>query len=147
MKENHISEIRAFNRFYTRIIGLLDKYVYSSNYTLPEVRILFELYHHETVTASDLISLLGIDKGYLSRMILRFEKKKLLARKASKDDARLAHLSLTASGRKIFESLNESSNNQIRDILTHLSDEDCNKLVKHMMGIRAILSGFQTRWS
>src|SRR5688572_1524638 len=102
MKENHISEIRSFNRFYTRIIGLLDRYVYSSNYTLPEVRILFELYHLEEVTATDLISLLGIDKGYLSRMILRFEKKKLLTRKLSKDDARSAHLSLTATGKKVF---------------------------------------------
>jgi DNA-binding MarR family transcriptional regulator len=147
MKENHISEIRSFNRFYTRIIGLLDKYIYSSNYTLPEVRILFELYHLEEVTATDLISLLGIDKGYLSRMILRFEKKKLLTRKLSKDDARSAHLSLTPTGKKVFEVLNESSNSQVRTMLTGLSDEDCNKLVKHMMGIRSILSNYQTQWS
>ena len=81
MKADHIANIRAFNRFYTRVLGLLDKYILNSQYTLPEVRILYELATHENLTASDLIETLHIDKGYLSRIILDLRLKKLVKAK------------------------------------------------------------------
>jgi len=78
MKSQFIKEIRAFNRFYTNIIGLLDKHILNSNYSLPEVRIMFELYHNAGLTASDITSLIDIDKGYLSRILKDFQKNKLI---------------------------------------------------------------------
>jgi len=140
MKRKHITDIRAFNRFYTSIIGLLDQHILESRYSLPEVRILFELYHSENLTASDIVASLRIDKGYLSRMLLQFQKKKLVTRKWSANDGRAAYLSLTDKGKKEFETLNEASNKQIKKILETLTDRDCNKLVSHMTGIMTILS-------
>ncbi|HZE83929.1 MAG TPA: MarR family transcriptional regulator [Puia sp.] len=140
MTEKHIGEIRAFNRFYTDVIGLLDRYILNSSYTLPEVRVLYELYYHQPITASDIVNSLHIDKGYLSRMILQFEKRKLLTRRRSAQDARSVQLSLTASGKKEFSVLDEASHYQIREILTPLSAVDCDKLVQYMTGIKSILS-------
>ena len=140
MKEKHIAEIRAFNRFYTKVIGLLDKHILDSQYTLPEVRILFELANHEQLTATDIISNLGIDKGYLSRMLLSFEKKKLVQRKRSGEDGRSVYLALTTSGQKEFDLLNKASDKQLREILAHLSVKECDTLVQRMNEIKTILS-------
>src|SRR5262245_15474930 len=109
MLKKHIEGIRSFNRFYTDIIGLLDEHILNSKYSLPEARILYELYHHEPLTSSDIINNLQIDKGYLSRLLRQFEKKKLLDKKKSPQDGRAAYLRLTASGKKEFESLNKAS--------------------------------------
>lgn len=140
MQKKHIAEIRAFNRFYTSIIGLLDQHILESRYSLPEVRILYELYHSERLTASDIIATLRIDKGYLSRMLLRFQKKRLISKKWSAEDGRAAHLGLTEKGKKEFEELNEASDRQIKKILDNTTLEDCNKLLGHMTGIITILS-------
>ena len=140
MKEDHITEIRAFNRFYTRIIGVLDKHILNSNYSLPEVRVLYELYHNKNITSTYIIALLNIDKGYLSRILHHFEKKKLISKKRSGDDGRSAHLSLTATGRKEFEMLNDASNKQVHKILNELAESDCERLIQHMKEIKAILS-------
>jgi DNA-binding MarR family transcriptional regulator len=140
IREEYIQEIRAFNRFYTGMIGLLDRYILNSSYTLPEVRVLYELYHRENATASDIIAALNIDKGYLSRMILQLEKNGLVSKKRSAADARSAHLFLTASGKKEFEALDRASHMQIREILTSLPAADCDQLVGHMSAIRSILS-------
>jgi DNA-binding MarR family transcriptional regulator len=140
MQKKHVAAIRAFNRFYTSIIGLLDQHILESRYSLPEVRILFELYHSDELTASDIIAALRIDKGYLSRMLLHFQRKKLVSKKWSLADGRAAHLSLTEKGRKEFEILNEASNRQIKKLLESLTDEDCNRLVNNMTEIRTILS-------
>src|SRR5690349_5791930 len=107
MKANHIAEMRAFNRFYTGIIGVLNEQILDSRFSLPEVRVLYELYHNGAMSASDIISLLHIDKGYLSRLIKQFEKEKLIHRKQSKEDARSSLVELTATGRKEFEILNK----------------------------------------
>ncbi len=145
MTQQHIDEIRSFNRFYTGIIGLLNGYILNSNYTLPEVRILYELYHQENSTASEIISSLKIDKGYLSRILLHFEKKKMISKIRSKQDKRSTIMSLTAKGQKEFESLNMASNNQIKKILERLSKEDCDKLLYHMSQIKKIFSESETR--
>jgi len=140
MREKHITDIRAFNRFYTDIIGLLDKYILNSNYALPEVRILYELYHHQGLTARDIIESLHIDKGYLSRILRQFEKKKLIVKKHSKEDSRSVHLSLTMTGRDEFELLNEASNTQIREIIGLLTDKECDRLILNMSVIKKILT-------
>ncbi|WP_431215832.1 hypothetical protein ACQ86N_14930 [Puia sp. P3] len=72
MQQKTISRIRAFNRYYTNIIGLLDRHILNSSYSLPEARILYELNHREGIQASGIIESLGIDKGYLSRILDEF---------------------------------------------------------------------------
>jgi DNA-binding MarR family transcriptional regulator len=139
MNKNHIDQVRAFNRFYTDVTGLLDQYILHSNYSLPEARVLFELYHHESMTASDIISLFTIDKGYLSRVLLQFEKNKLILKKRSAADARATRISLTAKGRKEFEQLNQASHDQIQNLLEKLSVQERNNLVSHMAAIKEIL--------
>jgi DNA-binding MarR family transcriptional regulator len=140
MKDRHIADIRAFNRFYTSIIGLLDQHILNSGYSLPEARILYELYHHENLTASDIITSLSIDKGYLSRIFLHLEKKKLVSKKRSSEDGRSIQLSLTKKGRSEFEIINEASNMQIKETLEPLTDADCDKLARNMAEIKQILS-------
>ena len=140
MKEKHVSAIRAFNRFYTGIIGLLDQHILNSRYSLPEVRILYELYHHEGLTAKDIMTSLSIDKGYLSRILRQFEKKKLISKKRSGEDGRATHLSLSKAGRSEFEVLNEASNKQLRQILENVTEAECDKLVRNMSEIKTILT-------
>lgn len=140
MKEKHLAEIRAFNRFYTSMIGLLNKYILDSRYALSEVRILYELYHHKSLTARDLTTSLGIDKGYLSRILLQFENKKLVSRKRSSEDGRSTYLSLTKTGKSEFEILNKASNKELIIMIEALTEKECNKLVHNMAEIKTILS-------
>ncbi len=140
MLKQQVADIRAFNRFYTRVIGLLNKYILNSSFTLPEVRVLYEIYYHESITAGEIVQALGIDKSYLSRMLATFEKKKLVAKKRSGEDARILFLLLTARGRKEFEMLDAAQYSQIENILKRLSSVDCEMLVTYMTEIKKILA-------
>jgi len=140
MKPQFIEEIRAFNRFYTPIIGLVSDHILNSDYSLPEARILFELYHHPGLTASDLIGTLGMDKGYLSRILRRFEVMKLVSRVVSAADRRVVSLALTLKGKKAFGLLNKASDEQVAAAFKNLSEKDCQKLVEKMIGIRRIIT-------
>src|ERR1700674_584332 len=96
--KDRVDAIRRFNRFYTRQIGLLGKGYLDSPFTLAEVRVLYELAHRDSPTAAEIAKGLGLDAGYLSRMLLSFRKRGFLARKASDKDGRQNHLSLTNKG-------------------------------------------------
>ena len=143
MKADHVANIRAFNRFYTRVLGLLDKHILNSQYTLPEVRILYELATNGKLTASDLIETLHIDKGYLSRIILDLRTKKLVQSKRSDRDARSLVLSLTKVGQREFTILNKASDLQLDSILEKLTNAERNKLVRNMNEIVGLLSKTQ----
>jgi len=145
MAQLHIDEIRSFNRFYTGVIGLLNGYILDSNYTLPEVRILYEVYHNENMTSRELILLLNIDKGYLSRILLQFERKKMISKTRSQSDKRSTIIALTAKGEKEFETLNTASNSHMKKILEAISKEDYDKLLFHMAQIKKIFSGSHTK--
>jgi DNA-binding MarR family transcriptional regulator len=140
VKDKDIDKIRAFNRFYTNHIGLLDQYIYHSRYSLAEVRVLFELYHSENLTAREITNVLAMDKGFLSRMLRTFEKKGLIKRSQSKEDGRANHISLTPAGRKEYEVLDREADEQVEKILKSLSPGECRKLVDSMTAIRRILS-------
>jgi DNA-binding MarR family transcriptional regulator len=140
MKENDIASLRSFNRFYTSIIGLLDNQYLNSEFSLTEVRIMYELFHSpEEITATGLIDLLGLDKGYLSRMLQIFEKKKLIEKKQSATDKRAFYLYLSQTGKDVFTKLSDVSQQQAVDLLSNLTAKESTALIGHMEAIRNIL--------
>jgi DNA-binding MarR family transcriptional regulator/ribosomal protein S18 acetylase RimI-like enzyme len=140
MNTKTIAGIRSFNRFYTGFIGLLDRYLLDSDYSLPEARILYELHHGNGIQASDIIERLGIDKGYLSRILDRFAERKLVNRKKSAEDGRRVHLYLTDKGQKEFEQLDRASDNQLKELLSGLPSRDWQRLKGHMTQIQDLLT-------
>jgi len=137
--DRHIEVVRAFNRFYTRQIGLLLESLYDSDFSLTEVRILYELANRNAPTASDLTRHLGLDAGYLSRILKRFEKRGLLTRTASSRDARQAVLTLTDAGQAAFDPLNEASRRDVGAMLKPLAETDQEKLTRAMQTIQRLL--------
>ncbi len=135
----HIEHIRAFNRFYTDVIGLLDQHILNSRYSLPEVRVLYEMYYNDADTANQIISLIHVDKGYLSRILLKFEKEKLISKKRAIKDGRSLLLTLTSKGRVEFEKLDLASHNQVKQIISRLTKKKHDELVYHMNAIKEIL--------
>lgn len=121
------------------VLGLLDKHLYDSDFTLPEVRVMYEIYHRKKITSKEIAELLGMDKGYLSRILLSFDNKKLIDRKANKIDGRVQEISLSAKGEKEFLAINLASENQVVELLSGLSGQEIDKLVGHMDEIQKIL--------
>jgi len=137
--QQHIQEIRTFNRFYTDLIGLLDKHLLNSEYSLAEARILYEIFAAKQLSASDVICRLSIDKGYLSRILKKFEKQELIARVPSKEDARVSLLSLTDAGLQVFYELNNASEQQVTDLISCIPVNQLDELVEHMRAITGLL--------
>ena len=137
----NVEAVRAFNRFYTRRIGLLQKGLLESPYSLTEVRVLYELAHLKDLTATDLTSSLGIDRGYLSRMLRSFEKDRLVTRKRSTGDGRRNLVRLTARGRSVFSALNDRQSEEISRMLDGISGPAQESLVASMRTIQRVLDG------
>src|SRR5688572_8763740 len=97
-----IQNIRAFNRFYTDLIGLLNKNLLNSEYSLAEVRILYEIHVGNSCQASQIMTAIHIDKSYLSRLLKKMEKTNLIKKSPSGQDARAYLLTLTEKGREVF---------------------------------------------
>src|SRR5215472_4862980 len=142
MPENYVdaqvSAIRAFNRFYTRKIGVVDGMA-SNPFSLAEARVLYELAHREQPTATDIRKELGLDAGYMSRILRGFERRKLVTRQQSKADERQRFLSLTAKGRKAFAPLDERSNRDVVAMLEKLSPAGRKQLVDAAQTVRKLL--------
>ena len=139
MTAETVKAVRSFNRFYTRQIGLLHKGYLKSPFSLTEVRVLYELAHRATATAAELSKELGIDAGYLSRILLHFEKRGLIRRTPSQNDGRQSHLSLTQKGRKAFAPLEARANAEIAGTLKKLSAAEQSRLIEAMHAIEKIL--------
>ena len=135
-----IAKIREFNRFYTNVIGLLDNHLLRSPYTLTEARVLYEIYNTNECTARQIKEKISIDEGYLSRIIDRFVKNKLLLRKRSSNDARSKILTLTTKGEAEFLKLDKSSQESIEVMLKEISETESEKLAGMMTDIMKILS-------
>jgi DNA-binding MarR family transcriptional regulator/GNAT superfamily N-acetyltransferase len=135
----HVAEVRRFNRFYTKQIGILQEGLLSSPFSLTELRVLYEIVHRKDSTAVDLCRELGLDAGYLSRILASFEKRGVIARTRSSSDGRQNHLRLTARGRKIFDPLEVRSNRQVAAMLDKVSPAQQNQLVDAMHTIESAI--------
>lgn len=134
-----IEKVRSFNRFYTRHIGLLNEGLLDSAFSLTEARVLYELAHCDSVTAADLGRDLGLDAGYLSRLLKRFGAQGLIHRSPSKDDRRQFHLSLTDNGHAAFQTLNHASASQVAAMLSSLTASERERLVQAMATVENLV--------
>ena len=130
--------VRAFNRFYTHQIHLLQESILDSPLSLTEARVLFELAQSEQTTASALTAQLALDPGYLSRIVDAFARKGYI-KKHPGTDRRQRHLKLTPTGRKTFQSIDKKSHQEAAAMLAHLSEPDQSKLIAAMKSIENIL--------
>jgi DNA-binding MarR family transcriptional regulator/GNAT superfamily N-acetyltransferase len=143
--ESEIAAVRAFNRFYTRKLGVLDQHLSKSPYSLSEARVLYELAHRDALAAKEIGAELGLDPGYLSRIVQSFEESGLITRKALAADRRQFRLSLTAKGRQAFAKLDLSSQNEVAAMLTALSAGDAKRLTQAMATIEHLLEPARER--
>jgi DNA-binding MarR family transcriptional regulator/N-acetylglutamate synthase-like GNAT family acetyltransferase len=137
--DNLIQAIRRFNRFYTRQIGVLHEGLLHSQFSLTEVRVLYELAHSDHPTATELAEELGLDAGYLSRILRGFQARGLVSRSRSDADARQSLLALTSKGRETFAMLDARSNREVGAMLDKLSPEQRSQLVASMQKIEDLL--------
>ena len=137
--KERIDAVRAFNRFYTRQIGLLDEGLLKSAFSLTEARVLYELAHRDGLTATDLGRDLGLDAGYVSRLLKKFERDDLISRSTLVSDARQSSIALTPAGRNAFAPLNKGSHDQVAALLDRLPASEQDRLVKSMRTVQALL--------
>jgi DNA-binding MarR family transcriptional regulator/N-acetylglutamate synthase-like GNAT family acetyltransferase len=134
-----VAAVRAFNRFYTRKLGVLDQQLLKSPFSLSEARVLYELAHREDLAAKEIGIELGLDPGYLSRIIQNFDENGLITRKPLPTDRRQYRLSLTAKGRQAFAKLDRSSHDDVSDMLAALPRGDDQRLIEAMATIERLL--------
>jgi DNA-binding MarR family transcriptional regulator/N-acetylglutamate synthase-like GNAT family acetyltransferase len=137
--DDQISAVRAFNRFYTRKLGFLDQQLLKSPFSLSEARVLYELANRETLSAKEIGIELGLDPGYLSRIVQNFDDNGLITRKPAPSDRRQHQLSLTAKGRQAFAKLSRSSHDDIANMLSALAPGDIGRLTGAMAVIERLL--------
>jgi len=134
-----IQQIRGFNRFYTDILGLLNRHILDSPYSLTEVRVLFEIDKIKDCTANRLMEKLHADRGYMSRILKRFETNGLIYKMNSTVDGRTVFLYLTPQGKNTLTQLEEKSGEQVQMLIGHLTDSEKEEVVKSMKRIQAAL--------
>jgi DNA-binding MarR family transcriptional regulator/GNAT superfamily N-acetyltransferase len=135
-----VEAVRRFNRFYTKQIGLLQEGLLSSPFSLTEARVIYELAHHERTTATELANGLGLDPGYLSRILRGFQKRGLIGKKTSDTDGRQNYLWLTKEGQEAFAALDARSQHEIETMLNELASEGQHRLLQAMDTIEGLLA-------
>lgn len=138
--ETIIADVRQFNRFYTRTIGVLGEHLVGGEVSLIEARVLYEIMHGDGLLAADLVKVLGVDFGYLSRILALFEKRGWIKRERSENDARKSHLLLTAKGRKTYAILNQQARDEVAKLLEPLSLPQQQQLQAHLRQVQSLLS-------
>lgn len=134
-----IEAIRTFNRFFTQPVGAIDARFLDTDANLPEARLLFEIARQEPVQANALQTALGVDRGYLSRMIARFEARGWVMRDRLKADARTRPIHLTEAGRVVFDQIDQRQRSAVAHDLTRLSAVEQRDLVEALTRARLLL--------
>lgn len=137
--DSQVAAMRAFNRFYTRKLGALDQHLLDSPFSLAEARVLYELAHREAVSAKEIGLSLGLDAGYLSRIVQSFDDNGLISRTPLPSDRRQQQLGLTAKGRQAFARLDRSSQKEVAAMLDTLPQPARERLVGAMTTIESVL--------
>jgi DNA-binding MarR family transcriptional regulator/GNAT superfamily N-acetyltransferase len=140
LQTDTIAAVRRFSRFYTRQRGLLGEGLLKSDFSLTEARVLYELANRDALTAADMCRDLGLDAGYLSRILKKFEQSGLIARTASADDGRRSRLTLTQAGRAAFEPLDRASQEDVRAMIGRLTPEQTVALNQAMRTVEDLIA-------
>jgi DNA-binding MarR family transcriptional regulator/GNAT superfamily N-acetyltransferase len=137
--DEDVAAVRAFNRFYTRKLGVLDQHLLKSPFSLSEARVLYELAHRDDPAAKEIGIELGLDPGYLSRIVQNFDENGLITRKPLPADRRQYRLSLTAKGRLAFAKLDRNSHDEVAAMLDQLGEAERATIVNAMGTITELL--------
>lgn len=138
-RQKWVEAIRIFNRYYTNVIGVVDRRILGSDFSLTETRVLLEVSLHPGCNARRITSVLNVDEGYLSRTIDSLVHRELITKSRSMEDRRVYGLRLSKKGREQFAQLNHRAAEEIERITGHLSDDQLAELVEHMARIRELL--------
>ncbi len=136
---SHTDAVRRFHRFCTRRIGVLHESLAATRFSLTESRLLWELAHRERTTAGELARDLGLDPGYLSRLLRGLKDAKLVRSDRSGDDARHLHLTLTTAGKRAFALLDRQSGADVDSLLAPLAENERRTLIRAMTEIETLL--------
>ena len=140
-----VDAVRRFNRLYTRRIGVLQEGLLGSPFSLTEVRVLYEIAHRPSTTATDLVRELGLDPGYVSRILRGLQRRRLIERRREAGDARRRLIGLTAAGRRALAPLEARSRAQVGALLAALPPEGQRRLLEAAGTIEALLGGAPAR--
>jgi Transcriptional regulators len=138
-REEAVRAFRAFNRYYTRLLGLLDEDFLDSPFSLSEARILYEISLAGSCSAKDIRESLGLDAGYLSRTLDSLERRGVLSKTRAEDDRRFVRLGLSEKGAAAFALLDDRSSRSAAETLARLDKAQLGALAQHMKGIQELL--------
>jgi DNA-binding MarR family transcriptional regulator/GNAT superfamily N-acetyltransferase len=139
-----IDRVRRFNRLYTRQLGLLDQGLLGSKFTLTESRVLYEIAHRDAPTATQIARELGLDLGYLSRLLKNFERRRFIKRIRSQTDARQSRLQLTKQGQAAFDGLDRAAHDQIAVMIDPMTQNQRRELVTALQSVQHLLGSAST---
>ncbi|MGM0921246.1 MAG: MarR family winged helix-turn-helix transcriptional regulator [Bacillota bacterium] len=139
MDKEIIYDIRQFNRFYTKVLGLFNNQILDTDYSLTEARILFEISERTECIANNLVQELNIDRSYMSRILRKLEREELIEKKSSTIDNRKNFLFLTKKGEELLDKINIQSDDQINQMFNGLTDSEINEIRISMMVIKGKL--------
>ncbi len=140
MEKEIRDKIRQFNRYYTAVLGVLNRRYLGCRFSLPETRIIQAIFHNPNCNANDIVKLLNIDKGYLSRLLKKFEQHNLIVRLTSASDRRSELLKLTDDGISVFHQIDVIADASVEDMCRGLSEDQLSELVDCMDKIQMILN-------
>jgi DNA-binding MarR family transcriptional regulator/N-acetylglutamate synthase-like GNAT family acetyltransferase len=141
MKKNqYVEKVRKFNRYYANVLGKIDQEIYNKPFPLTEARVITEIYFRNGCTATEVRENLGIDRGYMSRIVQKFEEENIIFKEQSTDDKRTYLLYLTDNGKEIYNELVENANREVGKMIQEISNRDLTKLISSMETIESIFT-------
>lgn len=140
MKQEYIDQIRAFNRFYTKILGVLNKSYLGSEFGLSEIRVIQDVYLHPNRNAKEITRELNMDKGLLSRILKKLKAKEYIYREKATNDNRREFVKLTKHGEEVYHTLNMAANQSIEEIFAGLDESRLQEIVKSMKTIFSLIT-------
>lgn len=145
MHKDEIKKIRHFNRYYTVWLDVMNKGYLGTSFSWPESRVLFEIYRNQGINATELCERLNMDKGYVSRIIAKLEKKGFLTRKLVLGSKGIKKLYLTSTGKEEAKQIDQNGDKQISEKLKNMDKKDCDKLCEAMISIENLLRKYDEK--